>query len=99
MIYQLIISREAELDIQDGFEWYEQRSSGLGSEFVRAVDSSLALIGRNPLAYPQVYRQVRRVLIRRFPYGVMYILSQDVITIIACFHVKRDPKQWQDRNI
>ncbi|MEH1920521.1 hypothetical protein [Nostoc sp.] len=44
MIYQLIISREAELDIQDGFEWYEQRSSGLGSEFVRVVDSSLALI-------------------------------------------------------
>ncbi len=47
MIYQLIISREAELDIQDSFEWYEQRSSGLGSEFVRAIDSSLALIGRN----------------------------------------------------
>jgi plasmid stabilization system protein ParE len=99
MIYQLIISPEAELDIQDAFEWYEQRSSGLGSEFVRAVDSCFALIGRNPLAYPLVYRQVRRVLIRRFPYGVMYLVEEDVITIIACFHVKRDPKQWQDRSI
>jgi plasmid stabilization system protein ParE len=56
MSYQLIISPEAELDIQDAFEWYEQRDSGLGSEFVRAVDSCLALIGRNPLAYPVVYR-------------------------------------------
>ncbi len=99
MIYQLIISPEAELDIQNGFEWYEQRSSGLGSEFVRAIDNSLALIGRNPLVYPIVYRQVRRVLIRRFPYGVIYLLEDDVISIIACFHVKRNPKQWQDRNI
>ncbi len=48
MSYQLIISLEAELDIQDAFEWYEQRDSGVGSEFVRAVDSYLALIGRNP---------------------------------------------------
>ncbi len=98
-MYQLIISPEAELDIQDGFEWYEQHSSGLGSEFVRAIDSSFALIGRNPMACPIVYRQVRRLLIRRFPYGVMYVVEEDAITIIACFHVKRDPKQWQDRNI
>ncbi|MBU7586778.1 MAG: type II toxin-antitoxin system RelE/ParE family toxin [Nostoc sp. TH1S01] len=99
MMYQLIVSPEAELNIQNGFEWYEQRSSGLGSEFVRAVDSSFALIGRNPLAYPIVYQQVRRLLIRRFPFGVMYVVEEDVITIIACFHVKRDPKQWQDRKI
>lgn len=50
MIYQLIISPEAELDIQDGFEWYEQRSSGLGSEFVRAVDSSLAINRTQPFS-------------------------------------------------
>ena len=55
MSYQLIISPEAELDIQDAFEWYEQRDSGVGSEFVRAVDSCLALIGRNPSADLVVY--------------------------------------------
>jgi len=99
MNYQLLISPEAEFDIQDAFEWYEQSSTGLGSEFVRAVDGCFALIGRNPLAYVKVYQQVRRILIRRFPYAVMYVVEEDVITIIACFHVKRDPKQWQKRNI
>ena len=76
-----------------------KKSFRLGSEFVRAVDGCFALIGRNPLAYAKVYQQVRRILIRRFPYAVMYVVEEDVITIIACFHVKRDPKQWQDRNI
>ena len=99
MSYQLIISPEAELDIEDAFQWYEQRDSGLGSEFVRAVDSCLASIGRNPEAYPVVYRQARRVLIRRFPYGLIYVVEENIITIIACYHVKRNPKQWQNRNI
>ena len=99
MNYQLIISPEAEFDIQDAFEWYEQSSTGLGSEFIRAVDGCFALIGRNPLAYPKVYQEVRRALIRRFPYGVMYVVEDGWIIIIACFHVKRDPKQWQNRNI
>jgi plasmid stabilization system protein ParE len=97
MSYILIISPEAELDIQDAFDWYEQRDSGLGSEFVRAVDSCLTAIVRNPSAYPLIYEQVRRVLVRRFPYGVIYILEEGTITVIACFHTKRDPKQWQSR--
>jgi plasmid stabilization system protein ParE len=98
MSYQLIISPEAEFDIQEAFEWYEQRDSGLGSEFVRAIDACLALIGRNPLAYPIVHQEVRRLLIRRFPYGLIYTLEEGTVTIIACFHVKRDPKQWQNRS-
>ncbi|MDZ8085961.1 MAG: type II toxin-antitoxin system RelE/ParE family toxin [Nostoc sp. DedQUE12b] len=93
MSYQLIISPEAEVDIQDAFEWYEQRESGVGSEFVRAVDSCLALIERNPSTYPVVYQQARRLLIRRFSYGVIYVVEENVITVIACYHVKRNPKQ------
>ncbi len=62
------------------FEWYEQSSTRLGSEFFRAVDGCFALIGRNPLVYPKVYHQVRRALIRRFPYGVMYRLVKSPST-------------------
>lgn len=97
MSYRLIIRPEAELDIQDAFEWYEAQTSGLGSEFVRAVDACLSSTGRNPLAYPIIYKQTRRALVRRFPYGILYVLDQDVITVIACFHGKRNPKPWQDR--
>lgn len=99
MSYKLIIRLEAELDIQDAFEWYEAQSSssGLGSEFIRAVDACLSNIGRNPLAYPIIYKQARRALIRRFPYGILYVFEQEIISVIACFHAKRDPKSWQDR--
>jgi hypothetical protein len=45
MSYRLIIRLEAELDLQVGFEWYETQASGLGSEFVRAVDACLSGVG------------------------------------------------------
>lgn len=95
--YRLTIRPEAEFDIQDAFEYYEAQSSGLGSEFVRAIDACLSSIGRNPQAYPLVYKQARRALMRRFPYGILYVIDQDVIVVLACFHGRRNPKTWQDR--
>ena len=72
MNYSLIIRPEADLDIQDAFKWYEAQAPGLGSEFIRAVDTYLSGIGRNPLTYPIIYQQARRAFIRRFPYGILY---------------------------
>jgi plasmid stabilization system protein ParE len=94
MRYHLIIRPEAELDIQDGFEWYEAQLSGLGSEFIRAVDNCLSGIGRNPQSHPIVYKKARRALVRRFPYGVLYVFEQEFVAVVACFHSKRDPKYW-----
>jgi plasmid stabilization system protein ParE len=97
MTYRLIIRPDAELDIRDAFNWYEAQTLGLGSEFVRAVDVCLSHIGRNPSAYPIIFKQARRVFIRRFPYGIFYVLDQDLIIVIACFHSKRNPKSWKAR--
>jgi plasmid stabilization system protein ParE len=97
MSYRLIIRPEAELDIQDAFEWYEAQAPGLGSEFIRAMDARLSGTGRNPLVYPLIYRQARRALIRRFPYGILYVFEQETISVVACFHGKRNPKSWQQR--
>ncbi|PSN11713.1 addiction module toxin RelE [filamentous cyanobacterium CCT1] len=97
MSYRLIIRPQAELDIQAAFEWYETQTPGLGSEFIRAVDASLSGIGRSPFGYPKVYKQARRALIRRFPYGLLFVVEQELIVVVACFHGKRNPQSWQDR--
>jgi plasmid stabilization system protein ParE len=93
MSHSLIIRPEAEQDIQDAFAWYETQSSQLGSEFVRAIDVSLSGIGRNPFAYAVIRKPIRRTLIRRFPFGIFYVVDQDAIAVIACLHGKRDPTQ------
>ena len=95
--YKILLQQEAELDLQEAFNWYEASSRGLGSEFIRIIDASLSEIQRNPFAYPVVYRELQRKLIRRFPYGIFYLIESETIYIIACFHVKRDPQHWRRR--
>jgi plasmid stabilization system protein ParE len=97
MNYRLIIRPEAEFDLEDAFGWYESQYPGLGSEFVRAIDACISTIGRNPLAYRLIYQQARRALVRRFPYCLFYIVEEDTIFVIGCFHTKRNPNDWQAR--
>ena len=87
----------AEDDISDAFRWYEDKASGLGSEFMRALDACLSGIQRYPKSGSPVHKEVRRALLRRFPYGVFYLLEGETIIVIACFHASRDPKEWQKR--
>lgn len=92
---RFVVRPEAEADIEATFRWYEAQSPGLGSEFVRAVDACLAGIERNPELYAEHYRRARRALLRRFPYAIFYVILTDSIDVIACFHVRRDPRHWQ----
>ncbi|MFM6204590.1 type II toxin-antitoxin system RelE/ParE family toxin, partial [Planktothrix sp.] len=97
MTYKIKISEEAELDLDDAYQWYESQVNQLGSELIRVVDQNLALIQQNLLAYPIIYNNVRRKLLPRFPYGLFYVIHDDIIFILAFFHVKRDPQQWKKR--
>ncbi len=47
--------------------------------------------------YPLVHKELRRMLIRRFPYGLFYLMEEGMIVLLAVFHARRDPKQWQSR--
>jgi toxin ParE1/3/4 len=94
---RLVVHAAAEADIVDAALWYEQRSHGLGREFLRAVDVTLAEIVRMPERYPTVHREVRRALLRRFPYGLYFVVTPGAVTVVACMHARRDPKRWQER--
>lgn len=93
----LIVRPDAETDITDGALWYETQSPGLGSDFLRSVDACLADIARAPQRFPVVHRNMRRALIRRFPYGVFFVDSEETVEVVACLHARRNPRQWSER--
>ena len=97
MISGVILRPAAEADLQDAYEWYEQREAGLGGEFLRCVDSCVQLIRRHPEIYPIIHGQVRQGMVRRFPYSVMYFTARDSVIVTAVFHAARDPKIWKRR--
>ena len=95
---RLVVREAAEADIAEAARWYEQRSPGLGSEFLRAVDVTLAEVARMPERYPLVRGRARRALLRRFPYAVFFVASPDLVSVFACLHARRDPRHWRERS-
>jgi toxin ParE1/3/4 len=85
----------AQDEIASAFEWYELQSFGLGGEFLRASAAATERLEQNALAYPVIGCSFRRVLLRRFPYGLHYeVMSNNVVSVLACLHQRRDPAVW-----
>src|SRR5207302_8271519 len=93
MTFQIILRPEAESDLSNTYLWYEEIRPGLGTEFLRSVDASLLAAQRYPFSFPRVHKQIRRALLRRFPYELFYFVHKRTIIVLACFHFKRDPHQ------
>lgn len=88
---------EAEAELTEAARYYESQSPGLGTAFLLAVEESTAKILINPQAFPPVSIEVRRKLLERFPYGVLYVIEPDRIRILAVAHLKRRPGYWRRR--
>lgn len=91
---KVVFRPEAELEVLEAQIWYEQQASGLGFEFARAVDAAVSSMVRNPLAHARIEGEFRRIILRRFPYSLIYLLKSTEIIVISCFHHRREPGSW-----
>lgn len=97
MAYRLKFSGRAVREVGQAFEWYEAQSDGLGSEFEVAFELQMKRLEQVPLLYPEIISGVRRTLLPRFPYGVFYVVRDDLVHILAVIHNVRNPKRWPRR--
>jgi plasmid stabilization system protein ParE len=93
----VIFRPAARQDLLDACTWYEQRRAGLGSRFADSVERALETISKSPESFPSVHRDVRRPLVRPFPYGIFYRTRGETIHILAVMHGHRDPVHWKSR--
>ena len=93
----VILSPEAEFDLTAAYRWYEERDTGLGAEFMRAVETSIYQIQRHPEMYPIAHRGVRQAITRRFPFSILYVIQEQTAYVVAVFHAARDPQNWKNR--
>ena len=97
MNYVLVFRLEARNELDDAYSWYESQQLGLGDDFLEQVEETLARICQKPEAYPAVYRDVRRSIVRRFSYAIYYRIVSSRVIVTAVFHGRRDPQALQNR--
>jgi toxin ParE1/3/4 len=99
MSLKLIVRPEAEEDILNAALWYESRQAGLGLDLAIEIHAAIERALENSLGYLLLRRHphVRRVLARRFPYRIFYIVRWDALIVFAVVHAAQDERQWLSR--
>ncbi|MEZ5843344.1 MAG: type II toxin-antitoxin system RelE/ParE family toxin [Hyphomicrobiaceae bacterium] len=88
---------EAETEIANAEAWYAGQMPGLEERFLADVESGLALIEERPMAWQPLNGNLRQFLLRKFPYGIIYRITDDGILMLAVAHLHRKPGYWRDR--
>ena len=88
---------QAREELAESSEWYEDRKSGLGEEFLNEVESKLQKIAIRPNSFAVVHNDVRQASLIRFPYLIYYVIKSPVIFIISIWHKKRNGDGWKNR--
>lgn len=93
----VLFTTPARVELLRAIDWYNAQQPNLGHSFAREVERAVERMANAPLRFPIIQQDVRRVGLRRFPYGLFFQTHPGVIQVIACFHTSRAPDNWQQR--
>ena len=97
-MYALRLRHLAERDAQEITEYYKMNASlKIAKRFLKSLLAELDFIQEDPMLFQKKYRHTRVRYIKGFPYGIHYIVSEDIINVIAILHTSRDPRIARNR--
>jgi len=88
---------EADEEFNKAIDYYEDIEPGLGYDFAQEVYSTIKRSVEFPKAWPTLEDEIRRSLVRKFPYGVLYSEEREGIFIVAIMNLHRKPDYWNHR--
>jgi plasmid stabilization system protein ParE len=88
---------ESKAELDDAVEYYELQVKGLGTTFKSIARSTIKRIATFPTAWSEIKPNIRRCIMHKFPYNVLYSIEDNCILIIAIAHHHREPNYWINR--
>lgn len=86
---------DAARDVSGAFRWYQERNAASASAFALEIDIAIERISSSPDRWPKLLSDLRRYLLKRFPFSVIYRLHDRGIEIVAVAHERRRPGYWE----
>lgn len=88
---------EALQEYLDGVSYYAQISPRVAEAFILDAEGAIERILTHPRAWPVLEDDVRRCLLKRFPFAIYYCIEDAAITLYAFMHTSRQPGRWRSR--
>ncbi len=97
--YTVKIEPEALADIQEITDWYNKAQAGLGKRFQKAAIKHINSLKTDPQVYAIRYKEIRCVLIKKFPYMAHFYVNDgnNTVEVLAVISTHRNPKIWQEK--
>jgi plasmid stabilization system protein ParE len=89
-MYTIIFKEDVSEEIANVYEWYEKKQPNLGEHFLDCMDKALALIQKNPKYFSFIHNSKRRIVVKGFPYKIIYEIFESEIMIYGLKHFKQD---------
>ncbi|MGR3292459.1 MAG: type II toxin-antitoxin system RelE/ParE family toxin [Candidatus Scalindua sp.] len=93
----VIFLPQAEQEMIEAAKYYESQTAGLGTDYLSEIERAVATIAESPKMWPIVEAKLRRRLVRRFPFGILYFIDSNEIVVVAVAHLSRKPGYWRER--
>jgi plasmid stabilization system protein ParE len=94
---RLIYHPDAELEIVEAVQFYERRVAGLGNRFLQEFDAAIRAILEAPKRSPLIEGDVRRFVLQRFPYSILYRVEGEALRVLVVKQHSRHPDYWKGR--
>jgi plasmid stabilization system protein ParE len=97
MIYRIILTPDADIDLETAYRWYALDDIQVAHRFRADYQATRGRIARHPLAFPYVKNSLRRALFKTFPYCIYFTVRVNMIRVIAVLHQHRAETHWHRR--
>ena len=93
----IILNEFAAEELKDAIDFYEIQVKGLGKRFKDEIKFALRAIKKNPDTWPTESDDIKKYILHKFPYKILYSIENNYIYIIAIAHMHRRPQYWIKR--
>lgn len=90
-MFEVIIKERALIMLEEAYHWYEDQLAGLGESLLTEVETSINKLRSSPYNYSLITSTYRQLILRRFPYKIIYEINGAKVVVYAVFHAKRNP--------
>ena len=96
MRYSVRYKPAAAAEVANAIAWYNQSEVNQAEAFVRDLERTEAHLSAHPELYQRVEDEIRRAVLRRFPYSLLYVIEQELVVVLACMHQHQKPKTREE---
>jgi plasmid stabilization system protein ParE len=94
---EIVLHQSADEELKTAAAFYESQKVGLGECFLERISEAFELIRTHPLAGQVKFKNYRRLLVRQFPYSIIYRVEGEIFYVVAIAHWRRRPMYWKTR--